>query len=472
MDEKKYQIFVSSTYKDLIGAREKIIETILRLYHFPVGMEMFSADDDEQWEVIKDTIDISDYYVLIIGHRYGSITAEGLSYTEKEYDYAKSQNIPILAFIRNRDVATKPQERDENSDSIEKLNQFIEKATKSKMCDFWENEDDLSTKIAIALPKIFRKNSRIGWIRANKAISPEVSEERAKLSSENRNIRIEKDQLKALIEDKKPNISIKFNGKKELELVFIKKEDLKIEFHNNQLPFSTIEYPQKITFESVPEHLKSYLVPLSSPELENYNQSLPSNDEVDEYNWHREIFFRIKGTSIDLNIDIYNLGISKANEIFVDIEFPKEILVMDKYDIKDFKHPGSPIPEDPLRKAEKKYKEDQKRKKLPFSGYDFARDFMMPSYDSPLHSLQDTIANINTNKEIHTELNEDENKITIRIKSLLHTRKVSIDDFAAIPIKAGQFDIKLSVVCEEYSEAQKIVMPIKVKDDYTAKSLS
>jgi hypothetical protein len=114
MEEKKYQIFVSSTYKDLIDAREKVFETILRLYHFPVGMEMFSADDVEQWEVIKDTIDSSDYYVVIIGHRYGSVTAEGLSYTEKEYDYAKEQNIPILAFIRDRDVATKPSERDEN----------------------------------------------------------------------------------------------------------------------------------------------------------------------------------------------------------------------------------------------------------------------------------------------------------------------------------------------------------------------
>lgn len=455
MDEKKYQIFVSSTYKDLIGAREKIIETILKCYHFPVGMEMFSAGDDEQWEVIKDTIDMTDYYVLIIGHRYGSVTAEGLSYTEKEYEYAKSQNIPILAFIRNRNVATKSQERDENSDSIEKLNKFIEKVTKSKMCDFWENEDDLSTKIAIALPKIFRKNHRIGWVRTNKAISPEVTETIAKLSSENRNLRIEKDQLKALIEDKKPNISIKFNGKEKLELVFIKKEDLKIEFNNNQLPFSTIEYPPKITFESVPEHLKSYLAPSSSPELENYNHSLPSNDEVDEYNWRREIFFRIKGTSIDLNIDIENLGTYKANEIFVDIVFPKEILVMYQYDIKDFKHPNSPTPENPLRRAEEKYKEAQKIKNFPFSAYDLGRDFMIPQYNPLLHSL----------KEIQTELNKDENKITIRIKSLLHTRKVSIDDFAAIPIKAGQFEIKLSIVCEEYTEAKKTIMSIKVKDE-------
>lgn len=464
MDELKYQIFVSSTYRDLIGAREKIIETILKLYHFPVGMEMFSADDDEQWEIIKDTIDMSDYYVLVIGHRYGSVTAEGVSYTEKEYDYAKSQNIPILAFIRNRDVATKPQERDEDICNIEKLNTFIGKATSNKMCDFWINEDDLSTKVAIALPKIFRKNPRIGWVKANRAISPEVSEEIAKLSSENRELRLEKDQLTALLENKRPKLSIKFNDKDNLDLIFIKKEDLIIEIHNNQLSFSTIEYPQKITFESVPNHLRSYLSSSSSSELEKYNNSLPSNDEIDEYNWNKEIFFRIKGTAIDLKIDIENSGISKANEIFIDIEFPAEILVMDKYDVKDFKHPNNPMPENPLKKAEKIYEEDQKRKLYPLSAYDFARNVMPSLYESPLHSIHDTLSKINANREIFTEVHEDENKLTIRIKSLLHTRKISIDDFVVIPLEAGNFEAKISIVCEEYSEANNIIMPINVKD--------
>ena len=37
MDHIKYQIFISSTYKDLELARDNIIETILKLYHFPVG---------------------------------------------------------------------------------------------------------------------------------------------------------------------------------------------------------------------------------------------------------------------------------------------------------------------------------------------------------------------------------------------------------------------------------------------------
>lgn len=102
--DKKYQVFISSTYLDLIPEREKARDVILSMYHFPIGMEMFSAADEEQWEIIKETIDSSDYYVLIIGKRYGSTIPNdkpdaGISYTEKEYRYALSQGIPILTFI-------------------------------------------------------------------------------------------------------------------------------------------------------------------------------------------------------------------------------------------------------------------------------------------------------------------------------------------------------------------------------------
>ena len=109
--EKKYQIFISSTYQDLIEERRKVQDTILSMNHFPVGMEMFSADDDEQWEVIKRTIDTSDYYVLIIGNRYGSVieTGEdaGISYTEKEFRYAVSIGIPVHTFLISEEASLK-----------------------------------------------------------------------------------------------------------------------------------------------------------------------------------------------------------------------------------------------------------------------------------------------------------------------------------------------------------------------------
>src|SRR5574337_380964 len=176
MEDKKYQIFVSSTYKDLIEARDAVVKTILSLYHFPIGMEMFSADDAEQWEIISETISVSDYYVVIIGHRYGSETSEGISFTEKEYDYARIKGIPVLAFIRKRDVATKPEDRDDAPEKIKKLQAFIDKATADKMCDYWETTDELARKVAIALTKSFSRNPRIGWVRADK-LKPQASDE-------------------------------------------------------------------------------------------------------------------------------------------------------------------------------------------------------------------------------------------------------------------------------------------------------
>ncbi|MCR4745824.1 MAG: DUF4062 domain-containing protein [Lachnospiraceae bacterium] len=92
MKDKIFKVFISSTYKDLKEHRNKVIEAILKMEYLPVGMEMFNASSDEQWKVITDTIDDCDYYILILGKRYGSVMKkepeEGMSYTEREFRYA------------------------------------------------------------------------------------------------------------------------------------------------------------------------------------------------------------------------------------------------------------------------------------------------------------------------------------------------------------------------------------------------
>ena len=85
----RHQVFVSSTFTDLREERAEVIQAIWELDCIPTGMEAFVASNESQWDVIKRVIDECDYYVLIIGGRYGSVTEEGISYTEKEYRYAK-----------------------------------------------------------------------------------------------------------------------------------------------------------------------------------------------------------------------------------------------------------------------------------------------------------------------------------------------------------------------------------------------
>ncbi len=56
----KYQVFISSTYEDLKEEREQVIKALLEMAHIPVGMEMFSAADEEQWNIIARQIDEAD----------------------------------------------------------------------------------------------------------------------------------------------------------------------------------------------------------------------------------------------------------------------------------------------------------------------------------------------------------------------------------------------------------------------------
>ena len=83
--DKRYQVFISSTYEDLKEERKELIENLLNLKYLPSGMEMFSASNEEQFKYIKKIIDSCDYSILILGARYGSIeTNSGKSFTEKE----------------------------------------------------------------------------------------------------------------------------------------------------------------------------------------------------------------------------------------------------------------------------------------------------------------------------------------------------------------------------------------------------
>lgn len=165
--KKRYQIFISSTYKDLIEERQKVTQAILKLYHFPIGMEMFHADNAEQWCQIKNTIDMSDYFVLIIGRYCGTLFEEGISYTEKEYDYALSKGIPVLSFII-ADDAKKELYGVETNKQQATLRKFVKKVKKLP-CEFWNTADQLACQVTAALSVKFLEQNRNGWIPYNPA---------------------------------------------------------------------------------------------------------------------------------------------------------------------------------------------------------------------------------------------------------------------------------------------------------------
>lgn len=98
--KKKYQVFASSAYSDLKEERLEVVNALLDMECIPVGMYLFPASPLSQWENIKRFRDMSDYYLLIIVGKYGTINCEtDLSYTQTEYLCVKEKGIPIIAFL-------------------------------------------------------------------------------------------------------------------------------------------------------------------------------------------------------------------------------------------------------------------------------------------------------------------------------------------------------------------------------------
>ena len=195
--DKRYQVFISSTYSDLKDERSQVMKSIMDLDCIPAGMELFPAIDEEQFEFIKKIIDDCDYYILIIGGRYGSITENGISYTEMEFDYAMSKGIPVIAFLHDNinDIPAGKVEMDPTT--REKLELFRERVKKGRLVKFWNTPEDLTSKVIISLTKAIKMHPGIGWVRANIATNTESLQELNDLRKEVEQLRAYKSKQEA-----------------------------------------------------------------------------------------------------------------------------------------------------------------------------------------------------------------------------------------------------------------------------------
>lgn len=170
---KKLQVFVSSTYTDLIEERQVAVQAILDSGHIPAGMELFKAGQS-QMKTIQKWINESDVYMLILGGRYGSIEEEsGLSYTELEYKYALLKKMPIFtiiledSFLFNK-AASCGKDIIFEKNNITKYNAF-KALVMSKIVKKVNNIDSIETVIHSTINDIQYDEdySLIGWIKGN-----------------------------------------------------------------------------------------------------------------------------------------------------------------------------------------------------------------------------------------------------------------------------------------------------------------
>lgn len=202
--KKKLQVFISSTYADMVDERQAAVEAILRAGHIPAGMELFAAADESQLETIYRWIDDSDVFMLILGGRYGSIEPKSeKSYIELEYMYAAKNKKPLFAavitdaYLEAKVKAAGPSAIETTHGTL--LKTFRETVTK-KICRFFGDVNELKLIVFESLSNFERNEGLAGWIRGSDVLDPkEILEETSRLQAENSSLRNQVKELEVLV---------------------------------------------------------------------------------------------------------------------------------------------------------------------------------------------------------------------------------------------------------------------------------
>lgn len=204
---KKLQVFISSTYIDLIEERQAAVQAVLDAGHIPAGMELFKAGNTSQLETIYKWIDNSDVYMLILGGRYGSIEEKtGKSYTQLEYEYAIDKGLPVFSVVLRDDFLKRKsdilgEERTIEKSNISQYNNF-KNLVMSKIVREVSDCKDIMLAVHTTLKDFMEEYKFVGWVRSN---STELNADLLKQINDMNNLisdlKKEKDRLRQELDD-------------------------------------------------------------------------------------------------------------------------------------------------------------------------------------------------------------------------------------------------------------------------------
>jgi hypothetical protein len=188
--DKRFQVFISSTFSGLNEQRKQAIEVVFERGHIPIALERFSPANNSDLQVIKKAIADCQIYILILGHKYGEIVpGKDISFTELEYNLAEKNGLIILPFLLNEDESNEfrkdlnPREikDDKEIKNYDKLMKFRKRIGQFKK--IWSKKDhEFKYHLGCALLENVASCNKPGFVR-----EPEEPTTMSLLASASRN---------------------------------------------------------------------------------------------------------------------------------------------------------------------------------------------------------------------------------------------------------------------------------------------
>jgi hypothetical protein len=201
--KKKLQVFISSTFNDMVEERKTAVKAILNAGHIPIGMEQFNPGDEPQKELISRWMNEADVYLLMLGGRYGSIDEEtGDSFTHWEYKYAEEIGLSRFALVMEEEAIEKKAQLMgtwvSERKNYAKYEEFRLQVL-GKISALFNDTKDIEIFVGRTLTELEKKPELTGWILAKDL--PNVTD----LEREITELRTKNEQLKAMLKNAQQN---------------------------------------------------------------------------------------------------------------------------------------------------------------------------------------------------------------------------------------------------------------------------
>lgn len=436
----KYELLIScpGDVKDEVEIIKESVHQFNSTFSNALGImiqERYWANDahpetgDEAQKILnKQIVDKCDAAVAIFWTRFGTPTDDYYSGSEEEIEKMIASKKNVFLYFSN--VPVSPNIID--NEQYQKIIEYKEKFIKNKKGLYWEYSslDDFKKLFYAHLAQYF----------------------------------LSLPKLKKIADGKKPII--------EVELIDAEKDDIPEEVYRYKRANGLIRY-RKLSKDDLFEDIADKV---TIDDLNAYNEALPSENEIDAFNKQQKLYEDAKNNCYEFKLSVSNIGNTKANEIFVDLKFPKEILVYRENDVESVKKPDEKpnMPRDPIMRAidEKCGKQIQKFNRG-INSFMIGSNLLKQVAD--MNNFSNTIASASFVSPILTNYNsllptnvdycvKDNNILSLYIDNLLHTRRYNSNNFTLVFTECGEFEAKYSVMCEEWEEP--IEGCFKLKSEY------
>lgn len=167
MLDTRYQIFISTSGRDMQPERIVLSQTLVGMGFFAWGLEHRTPLTTT---LARRQIDECDYLILLLGSQYGEQSISGVSYLSLEYEYALSQAKPIIVFMHeqpeNREIdlqETHPQLKDKFLAFRKKL------LHEAEHIFYFKTPRELELAVRLNIPLMVEQHMGQGWVPAHQA---------------------------------------------------------------------------------------------------------------------------------------------------------------------------------------------------------------------------------------------------------------------------------------------------------------